>query len=441
MDTPICDFVNSYTHKKAVRLHMPGHKGKLNSFDITEIPGADVLYDSEGIIMKSEKNASCIFGTYKTCFSTEGSSLCIRAMLYLAKIYSLEKGKAPVIASTRNAHKTFVTCAGILNLDVRWFFGKSESMLSCDIDLCELEAFFKEVHPTAFFVTSPDYVGKISDIKGISSLCKKYDVLFMVDNAHGAYLKFLDESMHPIDLGTDLCCDSAHKTLNALTGGAYLHISENAPQIIKANAQKALSLFASTSPSYLILESLDLLNKELSVDLPAKLKKVISLVNELKEVLLLSGYTLYGNEPAKLTIIPKSLGYLGTQLSKILEENNIFVEFSDTDFVVMMFSSENTEEEINYVKKVLTGIKVLPPIKKAPPSLHKPKRVLSISEALNMPSEKVSVTKATGRILASPSVSCPPAVSLIMCGEEIDKNTVDCFNYYSIEYVDVIKQM
>ena len=88
MDTPIQDFVASYVGNQGVRLHMPGHKGKTflgcEALDITEIKGADALYEADGIIARSEENAAALFGSARTLYSTEGSSQCIRAMLYLA---------------------------------------------------------------------------------------------------------------------------------------------------------------------------------------------------------------------------------------------------------------------------------------------------------------------------------------------------------------------
>ena len=117
MNTPICDFARRYADSGALRLHMPGHKGAPllgpEPYDLTEIDGADSLYEASGIIRESEENASSLFGC-TTLYSTEGSSLCIRAMLYLTVIYARQKGQRPLIAAGRNAHKAFVSAAALL---------------------------------------------------------------------------------------------------------------------------------------------------------------------------------------------------------------------------------------------------------------------------------------------------------------------------------------
>ena len=132
MTTPICDFVKSYAESGTSRLHMPGHKGKGNfgeRLDLTEIKGADELYDAEGIIAESEKNASELFGC-RTFYSTEGSSHTIRAMLYLASLYAKECGKKPTILAARNAHKAFLSAVALLDIAVDWIYPSTQSFPS-----------------------------------------------------------------------------------------------------------------------------------------------------------------------------------------------------------------------------------------------------------------------------------------------------------------------
>ncbi len=445
MNTPICDFVRKYAENKALRLHMPGHKGVTTlgceNLDITEIEGADSLYEAQGIIRESEKNASTLFGC-DTYYSTEGSSQCIRAMLYLATLYAKETNRKPLIYAGRNAHKTFITACALIDFQIEWLYPEEdESYLCCSVTPESLEKLLNEAEekPVAVYLTSPDYLGNIADIEGISQVCRKHGVLLLVDNAHGAYLKFLEKSQHPIDLGADICCSSAHKTLPVLTGGAYLHISDSAPEIFKGRAKDALSLFGSTSPSYLILQSLDMANKYMAEEYREKLSVFLPSVQKLKEKLTHKGYTLKGDEELKITISTKPYGYKGTDLAEILVTENIVCEFSDPDFLVLMLTPENTEEDLHRLSDVLCSIPALSPITTPAPVFHKPVAVMSVRETVFSQSEVIKAQDSIGRILASTNVGCPPAVPLVVCGERIDKSIADRFSYYSVESCTVIK--
>ncbi len=446
MKTPICDFVEKYVRSEAVRLHMPGHKGHAymgaEPFDITEIDGADVLYSADGIIKESEANAAALFGTAMTKYSTEGSSLAIRAMLYLAVMAAKSEGKRPLIAAGRNAHKVFMTAAALLDFDIMWLYGGDcEGIISCSITGEWLDNILSESEkrPSAVYITSPDYLGNIADIKELADICRKYGVMLLVDNAHGAYLNFLPESRHPITLGADMCCDSAHKTLPVLTGGAYLHISETAPAICRESAESAMALFASTSPSYLILQSLDFANRYIWDGYRELLARLSDRLCKLRTALTDNGYAVIGNEPAKLTLTPKSYGYTGDELAEILAQNRIICEFHDPDHLVMMFTPEITEDEINKLEAVLLEIPRSAPICSRPPLIKKGEQAMSVREAMFSPTEEILAGNAVGRILASANEACPPAIPIAVCGEVIDEAAVAAFRYYGIEKVRVVK--
>ena len=444
MNTPICDFARRYAESGALRLHMPGHKGQAflgpEPYDLTEIDGADSLYAANGIIRESEQNASALFGT-KTLYSTEGSSHCIRAMLYLTVLYARQLGRKPLVAAGRNAHKAFVSAAALLDLDVLWLCpDRPDSYLSCPLTPRELDAALESApeKPIAVYLTSPDYLGGTADLAGLAKVCRRRDTLLLVDNAHGAYLKFLPESRHPIDLGADLCCDSAHKTLPVLTGGAYLHLSPALPPLFAAQARQALALFGSTSPSYLILQSLDAANRYLAEGYRERLAAFLPQIAALRGHLTARGYALRGEEPLKLTIAARDYGYTGDALAAALLERGIVCEFADPDFVVLMLTPETGAGGLHCLEEALAAIPKRPAILEAPPAFSLPERVLSIREAAFSPCKVVPTAESAGHILAAATVGCPPAVPIVVCGERIDEAAVRCFAYYGIETCTVI---
>lgn len=445
MTTPILDFVSRYSENQPLRLHMPGHKGRnvlgMERADITEIPGADVLYHPTGIILESEENAASLFGTGRTVYSTEGSSLPIRAMVYLTSLYARKSGKQPLIVAGRNAHKVFITAAALLDVEVSWLYPENRgTLLSCEITPAGLEAYLENAgkKPTAVYITSPDYLGNMADIHGLSRVCRRHGCLLLVDNAHGAYLHFLEEGRHPMKLGADLCCDSAHKTLPVLTGGAYLHISKAAPSIFTEAADQAMALFASTSPSYLILQSLDKANEILSSGWQDTLNRAVEEWDGVKQRLREAGYLLTGQEPLKLTILSKSYGYTGDEMAKSLEKKNIFCEFSDPDHLVFMLPVEYAPDLPEVLTRALLEIPRKSAISVPPPVLHPGKAVLRPHEALFRPSQVIPTKDAVGRIMADPTVSCPPAIPVVCSGERIEEWAVETMEYYGITRVRVI---
>ena len=445
MKTPIVDFVKSYNASEAARFHMPGHKGKsrlgCEALDLTEIAGADCLYSADGIINESENNATFLFGTAHSFYSAEGSTLAIKAMLALVTEDARARGERPLIVAARNAHKAFINAAALLDLDVCWIYPTDgEHMCECDISADDVAKAIQNsaTTPSAVYLTSPDYLGNICDIKAVSEVCKKHGVPLCVDNAHGAYLKFLATSQHPIDLGADMCCDSAHKTLPVLTGGAYLHVSQDARKYL-ARARDYLSLFSSTSPSYLILQSLDLCNEYLAEEYRGELCEFIRKFDVLKATAVALGFKVLDNEPLRLVIDANASGYTGCELAEALREHHIEVEFADNKYLVLMATPQNTEGDLKKLVTALSSIEHIEPITSTPPKYPRAEQVISIREAMLSPTETVRVEDARGRICGTPAVSCPPAVPIIVSGERVSDEVIDLLKFYGTEYIKVIK--
>ena len=445
MSTPICDFVRRYTQSEPVRFHMPGHKGVpvlgFEPYDITEIEGADELFTASGIIAESEAQAGALFGAH-TIYSTGGSTLCIQTMLHLAVRYAVSKGKAPCILAGRNAHKAFINAAALLDIDICWLYPENnDSYISCPITAQQVKSSLQNggKKPVAVYLTSPDYLGNMLDIQAIAEVCHQAGVLLLVDNAHGAYLKFLPQSRHPIDWGADLCCDSAHKTLPVITGGAYLHISHDAPSTLVQQAKASMSLFGSSSPSYLILQSLDAANDRMTA-FRAALVRFLPEKETLVQRLAGHGYALTGDEPLKITLCPKPFGYTGMRIAEILEENGIYPEFYDPDHVVLMLSPENSAGSLRHLENTLCSLERRTPITELPPCVPHPDMVIKPHQALFSESETLPIGDCLGRISAAAAISCPPAIPLAVCGERIDQLVVDCLRYYGVASCAVIKE-
>lgn len=427
MNTPVADFVRAYGQGQGVRFHMPGHKGQsflgCEGWDITEIGGADVLYEDEGILGESQKNATKLFGTGRTCYAAGGSSQCVKAMLRLA-LLNRPEGSEPLILAARNVHKSFVFAAALLGFETEWLYPRERlSLCSCPIEPGDLEKTLQTLPkvPAAVYVTSPDYLGHEADIEGLAQVCHGYGTRLLVDNAHGAYLHFLPEPQHPMDLGADLCCDSAHKTLPVLTGGAYLHCRKGLEDVFGADMPEALTLFGSTSPSYLTLASLDLCNGYLEGYGP-RLKGWLEKLDSLKARLREKGWGVEASDPLRLTLRAEG-GSTGYALHEKLRAKDMEGEYADEDFLVLMTTPENGEQALNRLEEAL-GEASKPPKPLTPLPMGKPERVMSVREALLSPHETVAIERALGRICAAPTVSCPPAIPLIVSGERVDETTL-----------------
>lgn len=439
MSTPICDFVRDYCATVALRLHMPGHKGRgelgCEVLDITEVPGADDLACPEGVILESEENTTELFGSRHTFYSAGGSSQCVKAMLHLAYIYRPEGATNRVLAA-RNAHKSFLHGCALLGLEPVWLHPDEPSPLcSCPVSPEALaRALDAGERPCAVYITSPDYLGGVQDIAALAKVCHARGVPLLVDNAHGAYLKFLSPSRHPLDLGADMCCDSAHKTLPVLTGGAYLHVAKGAVAPYEAEARHSLSVFGSSSPSYLILQSLDLCADRLGKDYPALIRETARRAAALSREL---GLTPPEGDPLKLALPAAYFGCTGPELASCLRGWRSEAEYVDADWVVLMFTPGLDEGAYDTVRRALPRPR---PVPRRPQSLPEPgERALSPREALLSRRVSVPVSEAVGRVCAEAAVSCPPAIPIAVCGERITPEAAALMEKLGVSRISVVE--
>lgn len=442
MTTPIYDFIQKYASSGTLRCHMPGHKGiaaetgleTLFRGDITEISGADSLFEAEGIIAASEKNMASLYGTAATVYSAGGSTLCIQAMLTVMK---QEKRR---IFAVRNVHRSFLNAAALLGLDVEWIMPYYPGgILSGVIDPDEVENRLSSCgKPACLYVTSPDYTGRLADIKGLSAICRRHGARLIVDNAHGAHLHFFEESRHPIALGADMCCDSAHKMLPALTGAAMLHTSrqEYAPLL-----KPAMSLFASTSPPYPVMMSLDLCNKYIAGNIRKDIEDNLAHLESFREGFA-GRLEFADSEPFHITVKASESGYDGGELAELLRKNGVECEYADRELIILLMSPVCRREDYvrlsEALEKSLVAARRYEKISRRF-FVKLPEKAMGIREAVFSTSEEINVENSDGRICAAVRVPCPPAVPIAASGEIIDRECINIFKSYGISTVNVVK--
>jgi arginine/lysine/ornithine decarboxylase len=186
------------------------------------------------------------------------------------------------------------------------------------------------------------------------------------------------------------------------------------------------------------LQSLDAANLYLET-YKNRLSAFIPQIETVKEKLRQHGYSLYSQEPLKITIDTKLFGYTGIEIAELLRKQNIEVEFADPDYLVLMLTPEIGSDGLKRMEKALLGIGPRTPILEKCPALPQCERVLSSREAMLSDSEILPIQECIGRILAVPTVGCPPAVPILVCGERITEQALSCFAYYGIEKCCVVK--
>lgn len=427
MNTPICNFLEKYTNENKLRLHMPGHNGEF-PHDITEVYGADSLYESDksgGIIGTSETLAASLFGAKQTCYSCGGSTLAIQAGLAVLKSQGVK-----TIAASRYSHRALASAAAMLQMNVKWLYPDEFLSANVTYDTAAIRG------ADALFITNVDCYGgtwKFVNPK----------IPTLIDNAHGAYLKFVDKRkfgtdyLHPTELGFPLIsAESAHKTLPVLTGGAYLHFTEG---VDHSRAKEMMAMFGSTSPSYLILESLDRFNSMIADNIQM-VNNACEAVAELKERLAAAGIPLVKSDPLRITINARECGLSGIEYARGLRGNGVECEMADENYVVLLFSGITTTEDCERAEMGVLFVPMAPPKPLVKYPAIKPTANLPMWEAMYLPRRTVPIDKAGGEVCAEFTAKCPPGIPLIMPGEIIDHNVVEALKAHGIQQISVVSR-
>ena len=444
MSNILYDSLKKYQSLKRSSFHTPGHKNQafksidFFGMDYTELPLTDSLYEASGIIKKSEENLAELYGSKMSIFSCGGNTLCIQAMIRLC---APSGGK---ILCDRIVHRSAVSAMALLDIEPVWIERKitPESGLPERISFQIIEKnLANDEKIKAVYITSPDYYGILQDIEKIASVCKKYNVPLMVDNAHGSHLKFVGDKLHPLDQGATMSADSAHKTLPVLTGGAWLHIAD---EKFCAEAKNAMALFGSTSPSYSTMVSMDLCQNWLEVFGKVKFKELAENVDEVRN--LARGVGIYIPEesisdPCRITLGVWKIGMTGYEFRDYLYKFNIEPEFCDKNYVVLIPTPFNLSSDWSNLKNMIISLKNKKPgkIDMDVEICGLPQKSVSLREAIMSPTECVKIEDSVGKIAAEIACPCPPGVPLVMPGELIGEREKDTLINYGIYKINVLK--
>ena len=421
--------LESYKKANTARFHMPSHKGKsIGSFldpilpyDVTEVDMTDDLFrpKENGGVIASFRKASKIFGTANTVYSAAGATLCLQAALCAA----LRKTDQRIVVCDRRAHMSVVNALALLGAEPRWFFpGETPDLTDA----------------AAVLITSPDYYGRCADVEALAKLCNESGIPLITDNSHGSHLAFVSEGkMHPYKLGSTLVIDSVHKTLPAMTGAALLHASE---EFTTEELLSAMSLFASTSPSYVILSSIDAGLDYIENHGKEEFARLESRVAGLKTVLSDNGYEIPSfaiSDPLRLTLRCANAEELYDHLCK----NGVVPEFYDSEHVVFIPSIMNDDGDFDRLKNLCLNF-APKPAREVDNNVGTliPKQAVSLREAVISPRRRIPAESCDGCIAASPIVPYPPGIPLVMPGEFIDSTLRDKILSHKITHVEVMQK-
>ena len=422
---------------KRLPMHMPGHKRhtcaeylkKLAAdIDITEIDGFDDLHDPSGIIAKAQTRAAALWSAQNSHILVGGSTVGI-----LAGIYSFLAPSDEVLVA-RNCHKSVYHAVEICGSTPRYIVPdrdeKTGIYLSVDPEkVASALDYFKKIKLVV--ITSPTYEGVISDVERIADICHKRGVALLVDEAHGAHLDLSDKfTGGAVKAGADVVVQSLHKTLPSLTQTAIAHTGGLCD---KEKYARALNVFETSSPSYLLMASadgcVDFISKhrELFAKWSDAADDFRSRAKKLAHLSVFDGGGSFAFDKSKIVISTAGADISGFELMKKLrEEYDIELEMASEKYAVAMTGMFDTKSTLGKLIRALTKIdKTLTAAEASDiTSIDLPVYAITPKEAVILPCEAVFAGEAEGEISAEYVWAYPPGTPLIVPGEVIDGDAV-----------------
>ena len=445
MSGSLYGFLTEHADKEPVSFHMPGHKGsklykylgygkvleKMMDCDITEIPGADNLFQTEDVILSVMEKYRTLYKSRKSYILVNGSSV----GLITGILSSVPKGGKIIMA--RNSHKSIFNAVTLGGLDPVYLLPEimKEYGILGGVDPAEVERLIKE-NPDASCVIlpSPNYYGICSDIKAISEVCHRYDKVLIVDQAHGAHLRFMGEG-YPVSAeegGADIVIDSTHKTLASWTQTAVMNVMTD--RVSLPVVENYLQILESSSPSYPLMMSLDI-NADILLDehkSEAVLREWQSAVELFyKDVPNIPGLRVIEDpmlDRTKINLDTSNWGITGNELEELLMEKNIFIELVTGNIVMCMTGIGTTKEHIIRLLVALKEIASELPEADVKEKSAETGSILTVNlERTSVPERSVLVPikEAGGRVCAGSIIPYPPGIPLACPGEILTEEVTE----------------
>lgn len=391
--------------------HMPGHKrrgiaeGLPYDIDITEIEGFDNLHDMQGVIKDIADRGTQIYKSYASYPLVNGSTCGI-----LAGIYSLTRENKNILIA-RNCHKSVYNAVEITGLNPTYIMPEIEKLgIMGKITAESIENALKDSNIGTVVITSPTYEGVTSDVDAIYQVCKRYGAYLFVDAAHGAH--FMEKAVK-----CDMCVMSLHKTLPALTQTALLNICSD--RVDKSLVQHALSIFETSSPSYVLLASIDECLRYVQEHKEAfdALERNLSFFYE--NAVAFDNMEVFCFDDKAKIMIASADGYL---LADLLRKHNIEIEMASDYYVLAIVTCQDRLDDLKILLRALCKIdKTLPPysIAKTLP-INLPQKGDGAGDG-----EFCEIDMCCGKISKEYIWAYPPGVPLVAPNEIIDKEIIE----------------
>lgn len=410
--------------KAGKAFHMPGHKGRgqfkkmfpVADMDVTELTYSDNLACPDGVIAEAQRDIASILGAARSYILTDGSSLGVFAMLYVAS----KRGSKVIVP--RNCHQSVWNACRFLGLEPVIVQGKTENGVLEPPDAETITGLIdSDATISGLIVTSPDYYGNIAPLEEYSSVLKKRNRILMVDGAHGAHLAFEPERRGYAGVYADIWVDGAHKSLATLTQGAILNINDTD---LCSDAEEGLSLFRTTSPSYPVMASVEYGVKQLA-NYPALTSCAKNAAELIRQA---NGIKLYPSADwTKVVVDCEPYNMSSDEVAALLEKRNIYCEFSDGRYILFYLSPAVIAGD---VKVLISALKAVLSNKK-PAATYRPRaaiipanRTYSFQYALKRKSEWIALESAVGRMCAQNAGLTPPCIPVCVAGEIITEAAV-----------------